>query len=123
MYWESPAVKKVLDCNSREGETVDGRLVDNFAPDVVIARFINGTASSILVSSFFMSLMISLISVTFCIPPFPELDALRFDSSAAAAFASRCPRACISHLRDFVRATADSSDVFPRAALHKRSAS
>lgn len=69
-----------------------------------------------------MSLMISLISATFCIPPLVDLDVLRLDSSDAAALASRCPSAWISHLRDFVRATADSRDVFPRAALYTKSA-
>lgn len=78
----------MLDCKSREGETVDGRLVDSFAPEVVMAKFINGTASSILVSKLLMSLMMSLISATFEIPLLGDLDALRLDSSDAAAFAS-----------------------------------
>lgn len=92
-YWVSPAVRKVLDCKSREGETVDGRFVDNFAPEVVMARFISGTASSILVSNLLMSLMMCLISVTSCMPLFELLDALRLDSSDAAALANRCPSA------------------------------
>jgi hypothetical protein len=53
-----------------------------------MAKFINGTASSILVSKLLMSLMMSLISATFEIPLLGDLDALRLDSSDAAAFAS-----------------------------------
>jgi hypothetical protein len=45
----------VLACNSLDGDTEAGSLVDRLAPDVVMARFMRGTASSILVSSFRMS--------------------------------------------------------------------
>ena len=51
-YCVSPAVTKVLACSSREGEIVAGRVVERLAPEVVIARFISGTASSIWLSSF-----------------------------------------------------------------------
>lgn len=54
-YWVSHAVRKVLACSKRDGETVDGKLVDRLAPDVVIAKFISGTASSILSRTFLMS--------------------------------------------------------------------
>ena len=118
-YWVSPAVRKVLACRSREGETVEGRFVDNFAPDVVIARFIKGTASSMRVKRFLMSLMMNLISASLLGRCLDDLDPERLASSRAAAFAKRCPRAWMSHLSDFVRATADSRDVFPRAALRR----
>lgn len=54
-YCVSPAVRKVLACSSRDGETVDGRLVDRLAPEAVMARLMRGTASSIRSSSFFMA--------------------------------------------------------------------
>ena len=46
-YWESPAVKNVLACSRREGETVAGKLDERFAPEAVIAKLISGTESSI----------------------------------------------------------------------------
>ena len=54
-YCVSPAVRKVLACSSREGETVFGRLEDKLAPDAVMARLIKGTASSIRSSSLLMA--------------------------------------------------------------------
>lgn len=116
-YWVSPAVRKVLACKRREGETVDGKLVDNLAPEVVMARFISGTASSIRVSSRLISLMMSFICISVLSRFLDERVPLRMDSSDAAAFANRCPSAWMPHRRDLVRATADSRDVFPRAAL------
>ena len=118
-YCESPAVKKVLAWRRRDGETVDGKLVDNLAPEVVMAKFISGTASSIRVSKFLMSLIMSLISASLCPLSFEDLEVFRMDSSEAAALANRFPSAWISHLKDFVRATADSRDVLPRAALER----
>ena len=58
----SPVVRNVLACSRRDGDTVDGKLVDSLAPEVVIARFINGTASSIRVRRFLMSLIMYFIS-------------------------------------------------------------
>lgn len=113
----SPAVRNVLACRSRDGDTVDGKLVDSFAPEVVMAKFMSGTASSIRVRSFLMSLIMNLISASLRSRAFGDPEVLRTDSSDAAALANRCPRAWISHLRDFVRATADSREVLPRAAL------
>lgn len=112
----SPAVRNVLAWRSRDGETEAGRLVDSFAPEVVIARFMSGTASSIRIKSLLISLIMSLISSLGgrC---FAGLAPLRRNSSNVAALDNRCPRACMSHLSDFVRLTADSNDVLPRAAL------
>lgn len=64
-----------------------------------------------------MSLMMSLISASFWERLREDFAPFLISSSEAAAFASRWPRAWISHRRDFVKETADSSDVFPRAAL------
>jgi len=61
-YCASPAVKNVLDCNSLDGDTVDGRVEERLAPEAVIARLINGTASSMRLSSFRMADMICLSS-------------------------------------------------------------
>ena len=55
-------MRNVLAWSSRDGDTVAGKLVDNLAPEVVMARFISGTASSIRANSFLISLIISLIS-------------------------------------------------------------
>lgn len=54
-YCVSPAVRKVLACSSRDGETVEGRFVDRLAPEAVMARLMKGTASSIRSSSFLMA--------------------------------------------------------------------
>lgn len=54
-YCVSPAVRKVLACRSRDGDTVDGRLVDRLAPEAVMARLMSGTASSIRSNSFLMA--------------------------------------------------------------------
>ena len=51
-YAVSPAVRNVLAWSSREGEIVVGRDVDKLAPEVVMARLISGTASSILLNTF-----------------------------------------------------------------------
>lgn len=45
-YCESPAVKNVLACSKRDGETVEGRFDERLAPDAVMARLMSGTASS-----------------------------------------------------------------------------
>jgi hypothetical protein len=58
----SPAVRKVLACSSLDGDTDAGRVVDSLAPDVVIARLMRGTASSMRVSSLRMSCTICRIS-------------------------------------------------------------
>lgn len=116
-YSESPAVRNALAWRSREGETVAGKLVDSLAPEVVIARFMSGTASSIRTNSLLISLMMSLISVPTCGWSLDDLAPFRLNSSEEAALANRCPKAWISHLRDLVRLTADSNDVLPRAAL------
>lgn len=47
-YCVSPLVKNVLAWSNRDGDTVEGRDVDKLAPEVVMARLISGTASSIL---------------------------------------------------------------------------
>ena len=88
-YWVSPAVKKVLACKSLEGDTVDGRFVDNLAPEVVMARFMSGTASSIRASRFLISMMMNLISASLCGRSFGDLKPLLMASSEAAAFANR----------------------------------
>lgn len=118
-YWVSPAVRKVLAWSRRDGETVDGKFVDRLAPDVVIARLIRGTASSSRFRSFSISRIMSLISASFWLPDQDESfwAAFREVSSADAALARRCPRDWMSHLIDFVSETADSREVFPRAAL------
>lgn len=113
----SPAVRKVLACNNLDGDTVAGRLVDSLAPDVVMAKFISGTASSIRVRSLLMSLTMSLISASLRERSLGDFAPFRSNSSEAAAFANRCPRACISNRSVFVSETADSKDVLPLAAL------
>jgi hypothetical protein len=54
-YCVSPAVRNVLACNSLDGETEAGSVVERLAPEVVMARLIRGTASSIRSRSFPMS--------------------------------------------------------------------
>jgi hypothetical protein len=110
-------VRKVLACNNRDGETVDGKVVDKLAPDVVIARFMSGTASSIRSRTFLISWIMRLISASFSARALTEMPPLRANSSAVAAFSSRRARFWMSYLRDLVRDTADSNDVLPRAAL------
>lgn len=88
-YCVSPAVKNVLACNNRDGETVDGSVVDSLAPDVVIARLMNGTASSIRSINFLMAWIISLISTSFCAFVLVDAPPRRAISSAAAALAKR----------------------------------
>lgn len=88
-YCVSPAVRKVLACRSRDGDTVDGKFVDNLAPDVVMARFMSGTASSIRARRFLMSLMMNLISASLFGRSFKDLDPFLMASSDAAAFANR----------------------------------
>jgi hypothetical protein len=61
-YCVSPAVRNVLACSNLDGDIVEGRLVDSFAPEVVMAKFISGTASSIRTRSLFISWMIRMIS-------------------------------------------------------------
>lgn len=116
-YCVSPAVRKVLACSSREGDTVVGRLEERLAPEAVIARLINGTASSIRLSSFRIAWIIFFSSNAFCALLGAFDPPLRVDSSALAAEARRCPSVWISHRRDLVSDTADSSDVLPRAEL------
>lgn len=116
-YWVSPAVRNVLAWRSREGDTVAGKLVDSFAPDVVMARFMSGTASSMRTSKALISSTMCLISAWIWERSCGDLDPFFSFSSDAAALPIRCPRAWISQRRDFVRATADSSEVLPRAAL------
>lgn len=82
-----------------------------------MARFMSGTASSMRASNALMSLMTSFICALIPTPSLDEPGPFRNDSSEAAAFANLCPSAWISHLRDLVKATADSRDVFPLAAL------
>ena len=64
-YCVSPAVKNVLACKSREGDMLAGRFVERLAPEVVIARLIRGTASSIRLSKLRISCIISLSSMSF----------------------------------------------------------
>ena len=64
-YCISPEVRKVLACRSRDGDTVAGRVVERLVPDVVIARFMSGTASSIRSSNLFISSMMILSSASF----------------------------------------------------------
>lgn len=117
-YCVSHALRNVLACSNRDGETVDGRVVDSLAPDVVIARFINGTASSIFSSTLRISDMINLISISFWARALDDKAPLWASSSADAAFSSRRASDCMSCLIVFVRETADSSDVFPLAAIN-----
>lgn len=65
LYCVSPAVRNVLACSNLDGDTVEGKFVDNLAPDVVIAKFISGTASSIRTKSLLISLIIDFISASF----------------------------------------------------------
>ena len=82
-------MRKVLACSNRDGDTVDGKLVDNFAPDVVMAKFISGTASSMRSKSLLISLIMSLICASFWDLSVGDLPPLRISSSDAAAVASR----------------------------------
>lgn len=116
-YWVSPAVRNVLACNSLDGETVEGSAVESLAPEVVIARLIRGTASSMRVRSFRISCTIKRISRVCAARDLALLLLRRDSSSAAAAFASRTPRDWISQRRAFVNVTADSSVVLPLAEL------
>lgn len=88
-YWESPAVRKVLACSSREGDTVDGRLEERLAPEAVIARLMSGTASSIRFNNLLISAMIRLSSTSCCALFFDFEVLLRTSSSALAAAARR----------------------------------
>ena len=88
-YWVSPAVRKVLACSSREGETVEGKFVERLAPDVVIARLMSGTASSIRVRSLRMSWTIKFSSCSFCSLLLALELRRRVSSSAVAAKARR----------------------------------
>jgi len=54
-YCVSPAVRNVLACNNLDGETEAGRVVERLAPEVVMARLMRGTASSIRSRSFRVS--------------------------------------------------------------------
>ena len=120
-YCASPAVKKVLACNSLEGDTVDGKVDDRLAPEAVIARLISGTASSIRPNSLRIAEMICFSSKRNSFLSL-ALELFRcMSSSAFAAAARRCPRDWISQRRDLVRETADSSEVFPRAELRRGS--
>lgn len=94
-YWVSPAVRKVLAWRSRDGDTVDGKLVDSFAPEVVMARFMSGTASSMRLSNALISFMMSFICASVVSRSLVERDLgpFRIDSSDAAAFANLWPRA------------------------------
>lgn len=88
-YCVSPAVTKVLAWRRRDGDTVAGNWVERLAPDVVMARLMSGTASSILVRSFLICLIIACSSSTFrafdCAFELP----FRARSSWFAAMASR----------------------------------
>jgi hypothetical protein len=64
-----------------------------------------------------MSLTMSLISASLRERSLGDFAPFRTNSSEAAAFANRCPRACISNRSVFVSETADSKDVLPLAAL------
>ena len=82
-------MRKVLACSNRDGDTVDGKLVDSFAPDVVMAKFISGTASSMRTKSLLISLIMSLICASFWDLSEGDLPPFRISSSDAAAVASR----------------------------------
>ena len=86
----SAAVRKVLACNSRDGETVAGSVVERLAPEVVIARLMRGTASSIRVRRFLMSLTIKRTSALWATRDL--LLSLLEDPSSLTALASRSPR-------------------------------
>lgn len=116
-YCVSPAVRKVLACSSLDGDTDAGSVVDSFAPDVVMARLIRGTASSMRVSSPRISRAICWISTACAARDFPFVLLLRNNSSALAAFSSRMPRDWISQRRALVKVTADSKVVFPLEEL------
>lgn len=62
----SPAVKNVLACSNRDGETVEGNVVDSLAPEVVMARLMSGTASSMRSRSVLISFMTEFISASSC---------------------------------------------------------
>jgi hypothetical protein len=117
-YWVSHVDRKVLACSNRDGDTVDGKVVDRLAPDVVIARFIRGTASSIRSRTLVMSWMINLISASLWARTWAEVAPVLASSSAVAALSKRRARDWMSNLRDFVNETADSRDVLPRAAIN-----
>jgi hypothetical protein len=110
-------VRKVLACSNLDGDTEAGRVVDKLAPEVVMARLMRGTASSMRTSSFLMSWTIRRVSSS-CAARDVDLVLFRLDdSSAAAAFERRSPRDWISHRRALVRVTADSRVVLPLAEL------
>jgi hypothetical protein len=113
----SPAVRKVLACNNLEGDTEAGRVVDRLAPEVVIARLMRGTASSIRMRSLRMSWAICRISTVCAALDLALLLFLLDDSSALAAFSSRVPRDWMSQRRALVSVTADSKVVLPLAEL------
>src|ERR1700694_1385098 len=83
-----------------------------------MARFISGTASSILSRSLFISPIMRRISASWWIRVFIWVLLRRDASSAFAAFARRRARDCISQRRALVKDTADSSDVLPLAELY-----
>jgi hypothetical protein len=117
-YCVSPVDRKVLACSNRDGDTVDGNVVDKLAPDVVIARFIKGTASSMRARSLVMSWMMNLISASFRARTWAEVASVLARSSAVAALSKRRARDWMSNLRDLVKETADSREVLPRAAIN-----
>jgi hypothetical protein len=116
-YCESPAVRNVLACNNLEGDTVGGRVVERLTPDVVMARLIKGTASSMRARRFFISVMIIFSSMSLWARDFARELPLLESCSSATAFSTRLPSDWMSQRRDFVSVTADSSVVFPRAEI------
>jgi len=71
---------------------VAGSVVDKLTPEVVIAKLINGTASSIRSSNFLISEIMNFSSSSFCARDFAFELPRRASSSSPTAFASRTPR-------------------------------
>lgn len=113
----SPVVRKVLACRSLDGDTEGGRVVERLAPEVVMARLMSGTASSIRASINLIPSTICRISVSCAVRDFVRSLFFLDFSSALAAFSSRTPSDWISHRSFFVRVTADSRVVFPLADI------